>query len=227
MLQVHNLTVVLTNDTEEFLAVNNVSFTLSGGEIVDVVGPSGAGKSTLLHALALLTPHRSGTIMLERADCKTVDPRQWRTHVALVQQKATLTAHTVQDELLFPFTLKIRKDLPKPSEKTLRELLDSAGLEDIELSRPVCKLSVGQQARVAFLRTVITEPKVLLLDETDASLDTNSSEMLQKLIISFCEQGGAVLRVRHKPDDELASRRLEMVEGRIADIARVDGGTSS
>lgn len=215
MLQVHNLKVTLTNESGNFFAVNNISFALSEGEIVDIVGQSGAGKSTLMSALALLTPHSSGTVDLDGLNSNSVDPRVWRTKVALVQQKPTLTEKTVRDELLFPFTLKIRKGHSLPTEQELRELLDSAGLEDIDLSRLINRLSIGQQARVAFLRTAVTKPKVLLLDETDASLDYKSAEMLRALIQLFSDKGGAVLRVRHKPDDGLATRRITMEKGEI------------
>ena len=89
-----------------------------------------------------------------------------------------------------------------------------AGLEEIALSRDIAKLSVGQQARVAFMRTVLTDPDVLLLDEVDAALDAQSTHYIGELTTLFAQKGGIVLRVRHKVDDERACKRLVFNQGK-------------
>ena len=221
MFQVEHITVELVGDEGTFLAVDDVSLTLERSQIVDIVGPSGAGKSTFLYALSLLIPLRSGGLSLDGRRVSSFAPSQWRSLVALVQQKPTLVEGSVQTNLLLPWTLKVHKGHKRPTLEEMRELLDLAELSDISLERPVSKLSVGQQARIAFIRTLLTHPEVLLLDEVDAALDADSTRAIGKLVTSFAHNGGAVLRVRHKVDDGRASYRCRFEGGCAATLESV------
>jgi len=79
------------------------------------------------------------------------------------------------------------------------------------------RLSEGQAARVALLRTVLTRPDVLLLDEPDAALDEESAEQVGLLTREFVDAGGAVVRVRHHRTDGLADRRLRLKGGTLTE----------
>lgn len=213
MFTCEHISVELAGDQGPFLAVNDVSLSVQSGEIVDIVGESGAGKSTFLHALALLLLRKTGDIALDGVSASSYSPQLWRKMVALVQQKPTLRAGTVEQNLLLAWKLKVHKTTPRPSLETLHHLVERAGLGRIALDRDVTQLSVGQQARVAFMRTLLTHPKVLLLDEVDAALDANSTHYIGDLTSDFAQSGGIVLRVRHKLDDARACKRLVFVEG--------------
>jgi len=213
MFQVEHITVELVGDEGTFLAVDDVSLALESSQIADIVGPSGAGKSTFLYALSLLVPCRSGDLLLDGRRVSSFTPSEWRSLVALVQQKPTLIEGSVQTNLLLPWTLKVHKEHKRPTFEEMRRLLDRAELSDISLERPVSKLSVGQQARIAFIRTLLTRPEVLLLDEVDAALDAASTRAIGGLVTSFAHDGGAVLRVRHKVDDGRASYRCRFEGG--------------
>lgn len=201
-------------DKGAFLAVDDVSVHASPHEIVDIIGPSGAGKSTFLHALALLIPRKTGSIFYKNVAVEQYGPQDWRRRVALVQQKPALMAGTIEDNLLTPWHLRIHRADTAPSCEVMAELMKLAGLEEIALSRDIAKLSVGQQARVAFMRTVLTDPDVLLLDEVDAALDAQSTHYIGELTTLFAQKGGIVLRVRHKVDDERACKRLVFNQGK-------------
>lgn len=214
MFTCENISVELQGDKGTFLAVDEASVCVKPHEIVDIVGPSGAGKSTFLHALALLLPLASGAIALNDEAFGSMTPQEWRARVALVQQKPALLEGTIERNLLVPWTLKIHKNQPQPARKDLEALMSNAGLGDIALDRDVSQLSVGQQARVAFMRTLLTRPDVLLLDEVDAALDAASTHVIGELTSDFATAGGMVLRVRHKLDDKRAAKRLVFSAGR-------------
>lgn len=216
MFACEHITVELTGDKGTFLGVDDVSAQANPHEIVDIVGPSGAGKSTFLHALALIIPRSAGIITFENMPVEQFAPQEWRRQIALVQQKPALLEGTIEENLLTPWRLKIYKTQTPPTADEMTELMKRAGLKDIALSRDVAKLSVGQQARVAFMRTVLTKPKVLLLDEVDAALDAQSTHFIGELTSLFAEQGGIVLRVRHKVDDRRAVKRLVFNHGKAA-----------
>ena len=198
-----------------------VSLGVAAGEIIDVAGPSGAGKSTLLHALARLLPGVSGELSLGGRPASDFSPQEWRSNVALLPQKPAMADGDVRHNLLLPWEMRIRRDEAPPAIDVLRRELVSLALGEVAPDRDVSRLSVGQQARIALLRVVLTSPRVLLLDEPDAALDSISAQAVAERLRVFASGGGAVIRVRHREDDGLASRRLTMRAGVL------DGGAGA
>jgi putative ABC transport system ATP-binding protein len=92
-------------------------------------------------------------------------------------------------------------------------------MRDVALERDAGRLSVGQQARVALIRVVLTAPRVLLLDEPDAALDDTSAAEVAHITAEFAVAGGGVIRVRHQRTDLLASRRLRLLSGVLAEAS--------
>lgn len=198
--------------------LDGVHLSLEPGQLVDLVGPSGSGKTTLLRALARLLPGVQGTLVLAGAAAEHVVPGEWRRHVALSPQRASLRAGSVRDNLTLPWRYKIRTGETPPTDALLREALDGVGLDDIDLDRDAARLSVGQAARVALLRVTLTTPDVLLLDEPDANLDDVSAEQVRAITERFVNGGGACVRVRHLRSDDLAARRLRLEAGRLREV---------
>jgi len=217
LFSAQHITVILTGDDGEFLAIDDVSLGVEAGEILDITGPSGSGKSTLLHALARQTTSFSGAMYLNEKPYLSYPPQIWRRLVALVQQKPILIEGSVADNLLLPWTLRTFAKETPPNLECLTEALESAHLGDIALDRTVDKLSVGQQARVAFLRTLLTNPEILLLDEADAALDDASALAIGELTSAFVDAGKGAIRVRHRADDGRATARLILKDGALRD----------
>lgn len=229
LLRARNLTVVLAGDTGDMRVLDAIAFDLSEGEIVDVTGPSGSGKSTFLRAIARLIPNASGELTLDGDAAATVPAADWRARVTLLPQKAAVVAGSVRDNLELPWRFKVRSRASIPDEGDLRHALDSLGLEEVALDREAARLSVGQQARLAFARVWLASPRVLLLDEADAALDDESSARLTAAVAHFAAEGGrlaegsrpgGVVRVRHRADDGLAARRLRLAGGRLEEVPR-------
>lgn len=196
--------------------LDSVSLELCAGDIAELRGPSGAGKTTLLLALARLLPGVSGELALAGEAAHGIEPAVWRTKVALLPQRTALTGGTVEDNLLLPFGLKSRVGLTPPTTEALRAALDEVGLVDVALERDTARLSVGQAARVALLRVLLTAPRVLLLDEPDASLDDASAAAVGAMTARFAAEGGAVLRVSHLRADATANVRLHLEGGNLS-----------
>jgi len=210
--------VTLPGDSGPLHVIGGVALDVAGGEVVDVVGPSGAGKTTLLRALARLLPDVTGELLVDGAPAAEISPQRWRTLVSLVPQKPAIVAGSVRDNLVLPWQLKVRAQEHVPSDDELRARLDSVGMRDVALERDAGRLSVGQQARVALLRVVLTGPRALLLDEPDAALDDASAAEVAHITSEFALAGGAVVRVRHQRTDLLASRRLRLSNGALTEV---------
>jgi putative ABC transport system ATP-binding protein len=215
LLQARDLVVVLPGDSGDIRVLDGVSLEFEVGSVTDVVGPSGSGKTTLLRALARLLPDMSGSLVLDGLSAETIPGPDWRAAVALLPQKPAIVEGTVRDNLLRPWSLKVRHGHAAPDDTALRAALDQVVL-DAALDRDAARLSVGQQARVALVRTLLTHPRVLLLDEPDAALDELSAAAVSELTREFADKGGAVVRVRHHRSDDVADRRLRLVGGALS-----------
>jgi len=219
-LEARRLTVDRRADAGLLRVLDAIDLAVAPGTLTDVVGPSGAGKTTLLLALARLLPGSTGELLLAGEPAAAIDPRAWRVRVAYLPQRSALVPGTVGHNLTLPWRLKVRAHGEAPDGSALRAALDRVHLSDVALDREVSRLSEGQAARVALLRTVLTRPAVLLLDEPDASLDEESAEQVGLLTREFVDAGGAVVRVRHLRSDGHADRRLRLAAGALTEESR-------
>ena len=220
VLEARELTAVLQGDAGDVRVLDGVTLAVAAGEIVDVVGPSGSGKSTLLRALAQLLPGATGELSVAGVAAASITPQLWRRRVALLPQKPVMLAGSVRDNLMWPWRLGVYRDGHRPSESDLSAGLARLGV-DVALDRDASRLSVGQAARVAFLRTRLTDPVVLLLDEPDAALDDAAADAVAGMTAEFAggsdaRDAHAVVRVRHHRPDGIASRRLHLEGGRLS-----------
>lgn len=219
LLTARGLTATRPGDDGPVAVFSDVDLDVEEGTLTDVAGPSGSGKTTLMLALARLLPHARGELTLDGVAAAGIDPRQWRTRVAYLPQRASLAPGTAAENLLLPWRLQVRKGVEPPSAEELRAALDGVSLGDVSLDRDVARLSVGQGARIAVLRALLARPECLLLDEPDANLDDESAAQVARMTDSFVEAGGAVVRVRHARVDERAGRRFTLKDGRLEAVA--------
>lgn len=219
-LVARDLSVRLGPATTNRVLFKGVDLALRPAEVCDLTGPSGSGKTTLLCALARLHPYASGMLVLEGRDSSTITPQHWRTHVALLPQKAAFVSGTVRDNFLLAFGFADKAQAAKPGDEDMLQILEQVGLGSIELDHSIDRLSVGQAARVALCRTLLTKPDVLLLDEVDAALDAESVKMIGELTRRYVnEQCRTCLRIRHREPDEYTTRSLVFAGGMLTEAA--------
>ena len=193
--------------------VLDVDTTIFAGETVAVLGPNGAGKTTLLRALAGLVPV-TGHVEL---DGEVFDDSAAGTHVPTEERRIGLV---FQDHVLFPHMTVLENvafGLGRDGKDIAMAWLTRAGLADKAPSRP-SELSGGQAQRVALIRTMATEPRLLLLDEPLSSLDvTIRAEVRRELARQLAEFKGIRVLVTHDPLEAvaLADRLVVLEEGRI------------
>ncbi|MCB1752850.1 MAG: ABC transporter ATP-binding protein [Gammaproteobacteria bacterium] len=149
--------------------LKGVNLSIHQGEFFAFLGPSGSGKSTLLRAIAGFGPTPSGRILIEGRDIADLTP--WQRDVGMVFQTYALWPHmTVRRNVAFG--LEERKIPRKEINERVDRVLEMVGLLKLADRRP-SQLSGGQQQRIALARTLVVEPKVLLLDEPLSNLDAN------------------------------------------------------
>ena len=166
--------------------VDEVSFTLSRGELITLVGPSGCGKSTLLRMIAGLEPNDAGRVFVGDHDITSTPPE--RRHIGVVFQEGSLFGHLrVDQNIAFGLKHLSRSDRTSRVEAML-ELVQLSGVA----RRFPHQLSGGEQQRVALARALAPEPRLMLLDEPFASLDEVLRDDLR-------QQVAEVLRNTHTP----------------------------
>lgn len=149
------------------LAVNEVSFGLSQDEYCCLLGPSGCGKTSTLRAIAGHEAVASGDILLGGKNITDLSPSHRGTSM-MFQSYALFPHLTVLDNVAF--SLKIQGLAKAERQQKAAEFLEKVQLQDLSLRKPA-ELSGGQQQRVALARSLITSPKLLLLDEPLSALD--------------------------------------------------------
>jgi iron(III) transport system ATP-binding protein len=161
--------------------LKGIDLTIEAGEFFTFLGPSGSGKSTLLRAIAGFGPTPTGTILIGDDNVTRVPP--WRRNVGMVFQSYALWPHmTVRKNVAFG--LEERKIPAREIASRVDAALDLVGLREFADRRP-SQLSGGQQQRVALARTVVIEPRVLLLDEPLSNLDANLRVQMRRDILEL------------------------------------------
>ena len=189
-----------------------ISFTVEPGSHLTITGPSGSGKSTILKVLATLQSYDSGDVFYKGKDLATLNPIPYRQEVSYCFQQPVLFGETVRDNLSFPFEIR---NLPFDEEKA-HKMLQDVHLDSSFLDHPITKLSGGEKQRIALIRNLMFEPKVILLDEVTAGLDVETKEIVRSLIERIHVAGTTIIEVTHD-NDELAhaTHLLEIVEGEL------------
>lgn len=165
----------LTKQYKDTIALNNLSLTFEKGEFVTLLGPSGCGKSTLLRCIAGLASIEEGGIRVDGSDITNL-PSKDREIGMVFQSYALFPNMTVFENISFGLRMKgLKKSEYEPKVKRMIELVDLVGKEQ---SYPH-QLSGGQQQRVALARSLVMEPKILLLDEPLSALDAKIRKNLQ------------------------------------------------
>lgn len=190
LLNVENLRV----QYGRFLAVDNVSFSLCGGDLLGMIGPNGAGKTTTLRAIAGLTPPSTG-----RIDVMGYDPGKHVTDFGLHLGFApdgpqTYDTLTVEDFLRF-IGRAYRLPLPLLEER-IDHWLEALWLTDKRKSK-IGSLSKGMRQRLTVARTLLPDPHVILLDEPAAGLDPAGRIQFRRLLASLRDQGKAIIVSSH------------------------------
>ena len=200
------------------VAVDTFSLTVANGELVTLLGPSGSGKSTLLRMIGGFERPSSGQMLIDGEDISGLPPEKRPT--GMVFQSHALWSHMNVFKNL-AFGLKLRKLPAGEIRDRVEAVLELVGLAGYG-TRMTNQLSGGQQQRVALARSLVLEPKILLLDEPFASLDQHLRERLREEVRDIQQRLKiTTLFVTHGQDEALAlsDRIVVMRDGRVEQVA--------
>ena len=191
----------VTTPARDRILLRDLNFTATGGQVVAVIGPSGAGKTTLLQVLANARTPEAGEVLIDGANY-----RQWTSE--------TLGRHLgylPQDFPLFPGTVAQNisrfQKIDAQAPGSVVEAARLAGAHDLILALPLgyetvvnvggAGLSMGQRQRVALARALYGDPKLLILDEPNSSLDADAEQHLLQTIMVLKDRGALIVLSTH------------------------------
>jgi spermidine/putrescine transport system ATP-binding protein len=204
---------------KDFVAVKPTSFEIVAGEFLAIMGPSGCGKTTTLRMLAGLEAPTAGEIRFEGRVMNDVKPHERDT--PMVWQSLALFPFLNARENV-EFGLKMRGMDAASRKKKALDWLERLGIGQFA-ERNVAQLSGGQRQRVALARSLVTEPKILLLDEPLSALDAHLVIRMQSVLTKLQKELGITfVYVTHSQSEAfaMADRVIIMAQGEIAQIGK-------
>ena len=219
MTTVNILSLNKTYPNQPIPVLKDFSLSINNGEMVALLGPSGSGKSTLLKLITGIERPDSGDIQFDSASILNIDPNK-RGAVLMFQKSYLFPFLNVAENI--GFGLKVQGVSPETIRAEVKRMLDLIGLPGIEKRKPG-ELSGGEGQRVALARALVTNPKLLLLDEPLSSLDTAVRMNLQEAIRDIQrELGVTTIFVTHDLGEAMAMsyRMALLLNGEIVALDR-------
>ena len=196
----------------ETAVLRDLNLELPRGEITVLLGTNGAGKSTLLRILAMLTQIDSGTVSIFGADIATSGPAVRALTGSVLHSPMLYADMSVRENLMFfadMYRLENVDDL-------IAQTAIRVGIEP-RIGDRVRTLSHGLQKRVALARALMHDPQLLLLDEPESGLDSQSVDRLDRILDEYRSSGRTVVMTTHIVEHalELADRAVVLFDGRV------------
>lgn len=217
MLQAYDLHKSYGRGSSAVQVLTGLDLRVEEGEFVAIMGPSGCGKSTLLHLLGLMTAPDKGEIHLEntRVDhCPRTRTAVRRRRIGIILQRFNLLPElSAMDNV--EISLQVR-GLRKTG--LVDELFEKLGVAHLKGRKPT-RMSIGEQQRIAVVRAMAHQPRLLLADEPTGSLDSKNTQNLLEMFARLnSEQRQTIIMITHSADAaSIAGRIVRMKDGRLLD----------
>ena len=215
--------VVFTNVSfsydDETIVLDDVSFSVMPGETIALVGPTGAGKTTVVNLISRFYDVQQGTVTIDGSDVKTVSIESLRRQMGIMTQDNFLFTGTIRDNIRYG-KLDATDEEIEAAAKAVCAHDFIIGLEkgyDFELTERGGGLSIGQKQLLAFARTMVSQPRILILDEATSSIDTQTELLIQKGIESLLKGRTSFVIAHRLSTIQRADRIFVIDEGHIAE----------
>lgn len=217
MLRINNVSKRFVTEEKVVAAVEGLTLDIGKGEFVTVVGPSGCGKSTILNMLSGLLPATEGEITVDGKLLTGVT----RDIGYVTQAPNLMTWRTLIENVAFP--LEIVGIGREERNSRARELIRLVGLEGFENAYPQ-EMSGGMRQRANIIRTMIYEPKVVLMDEPFGPLDAQTRIRLQQLLLGLWSRlDVTIVFITHDLQEAISlGDRVVLLSARPGSVARID-----
>lgn len=203
----------------ETKVLDRVSFTVQPGETIALVGPTGAGKTTIVNLISRFYDIQQGTIAIDGYDLKKVKINSLRRQMGVMTQDNFIFHGTVRENIAYG-RLDATDDEIVAAAKAVNAhdfIMKMEKGYDTELKEQGAGLSIGQRQLIAFARTMVSEPRVLILDEATSSIDTHTEILVQKGIEALLHGRTSFVIAHRLSTIQNADRIFVIKDGGIAE----------
>ncbi len=172
---------------EDVEVLKNVDFSVKAGETIALVGPTGAGKSTIVNLVSRFYDIKDGKITIDNNDIRNVELESLRTQMGIMTQDNYIFSGTIRENIMYGKLDATEEEMLNASRAVHADdfIKDLENGYDTKLTARGGELSNGQRQLVAFARTMLSNPRILILDEATSSIDTKTELLVQKGIANM------------------------------------------
>ena len=167
---------------QETKVLEDVSFSVKPGETIALVGPTGAGKTTIVNLISRFYDIQKGSILIDGYELKDVSLHSLRKQMGVMTQDSFIFHGTIRENIMYGKLDATEEEMIAAAKAVNAHdfIMKMEKGYDTELSERGAGLSIGQRQLIAFARTMISTPKILILDEATSSIDTHTERMVQE-----------------------------------------------
>jgi len=199
--------------------LNAISFTVPPGQTVAIVGPTGSGKTTLVNLIPRFYDPTGGSVLVDGADVRELDLTQFRRSVGVIFQETFLFSASVAENIAYGKPGAARAEIEEcaraaQAHEFITELEE--GYDTVIGERGV-SLSGGQRQRIAIARAFLMDPRILILDDATASVDSETERLIQESMRRLCQGRTTFIIAQRLSTVQHADRILLLQDGRLVD----------
>jgi len=202
------------------LVLKNVNLHIRPGEVVALVGPSGAGKSTLVNLIARFYDVTDGQVLIDGVDVRDIKLEPIRRNVGMVMQESLLFSVTIKENIAYGRHDATEEEIVRAAKQAdLHDfILTLPDAYDTKIGEDGIKLSVGQKQRLSIARAILTDPKILILDDATSALDSQTEANVQQAL-EHVMQGRTSIVIAHRLSTVVNADKIVVLDkGEVVDI---------
>lgn len=205
-------------------SLTDIDFAVKKGQTIGIIGGTGSGKTSVVNLIPRLYDATRGTVYVDGQDVKTYDPKQLRSKVGIVPQKAVLFAGTIRENLLWGNGNATEEQLERALEiSQAKEFVDTKeGRLDFKIAQGGKNLSGGQRQRMTIARAVVRDPEILILDDSASALDFATDAKLRHAIREMGNDMVVIIVSQRSSSIQYADQIIVLDDGKVAGIGTHD-----
>ncbi len=199
--------------------LNDVSFTVEPGEMVGLVGQSGAGKSTTINLICRFYEVQEGEVAIDGVDIRRIAQKDLRSQIGIVLQEPFLFSGSIFENIVFARPAASREDVMAAAKAANAHdfIVEKPDGYDTQVGERGQTLSGGERQRISIARAILHDPRILILDEATASVDTDTEKQIQEAIARLVK-GRTTFAIAHRLSTlRNATRLIVLKDGKIVE----------
>ena len=201
-------------DEPDKLVLKDVNFSVKAGETIALVGPTGAGKTTIVNLISRFYDVTSGSVCIDGQDIREVTMESLRRQMGVMTQDTFLFTGTIRENICYGKADAAEEEMIAAAKAVNAHdfIMEMEDGYDTKISERSAQLSIGQRQLLAFARTMVSDPRILILDEATSSIDTHTELLVQSGIEAMLKNRTSFI-IAHRLSTIRSADRIFYIDG--------------